>query len=179
VDHRQQVAHHEAAHAVAALVTRVGLSRYGMDLDAETSAPGAYGRTGTMTFAADLDQPEADQFKDLGDLLAITLAGAVSDARLKGVSASDALQAQPGDLGVAKEYCARYPFSQGEHEALALQMGLEIASQRLSAAGGWDAVSAVANACLANGGKLSKQQIEDIALPILGIEGPVGLKEPD
>lgn len=66
---REQIAHHEAAHAVVALHTHLGLSTYGMNLDAPTSDSGAFGKTGVMTFAADLTQSEADQFKDLGILL--------------------------------------------------------------------------------------------------------------
>jgi hypothetical protein len=175
MDHREQVAHHEAAHAVVALMTRHGLSHHGMDLDAPASVPGTFGQTGVMIFAADLSQPEVDQFKDLGALLAVTLAGAASDARIKSVALMDALQAQPGDLAVAKGFCAEYPFAQGAGEAVALKKGLEIAAGKLEQDGAWHAVCAVAKACLARGGKLSKQEIEDIALPIVGIEGPVGL----
>ena len=175
MDHREQVAHHEAAHAVMALIVRHGLSHHGMDIDAPPSVPGATGQTGVMTFAADLTQPEADQFKDLGALLAVTLAGAAADARIKGVSLWDALQAQPGDLGVAQGFCAEYPFARGPDEAMALQMGLEIAEKRLAWPGAWDAVCAVAASCLAAGGKLTKAEIEAVALPILDIEGPVGL----
>ena len=175
MDHREQVAHHEAAHAVVALVTGLGLSSLGMDIDAPTSVAGTNGRTGVMTFAADLDQPVADQFKDLGALLAVTLAGAASDARIQGGSLMDALKAQPGDLAVAKGFCAKYPFAQGNGEAAALTNGLDIAASNLDRDGSWDAVCAVAKACLAKGGKLSKEEIEDVALPILGIEGPVGL----
>ncbi|MEJ0050185.1 MAG: hypothetical protein WDN02_03040 [Methylovirgula sp.] len=175
MDYRGQVAHHEAPHAVIALMTRLGLSQDGMDIDAPTSVPGAFGKTGVMTHGAELEQPESDQFNDLGRLLAVTLAGAVSDAKLKGLSPSDALQAQPGDLAVAKRFCTEYPFAQDEGEAVALDRGLQIAAKRLAEPGAWDAVCAVAKACLARGGKLSKLEIEDIALPILGIEGPVGL----
>ena len=176
MDHREQVAHHEAAHAVVALDTRLGLSSHGMDLDAPTSVPGAFGKTGVMTFAADLTQPEADQFKDLGVLLAVTLAGAASDAKIRGITLQVALQAQPGDLSVAKILCADYPFARDDDEAVALDHGLQIAAKALAKNELWDAVCAVAKACLARGGKLSKEEIEAIALPLLGITGPVGLK---
>jgi hypothetical protein len=174
MEYREQVAHHEAAHAVMALIVRHGLSHHGMDIDAPSSVSGATGKTGVMTFAADLNQPEADQFNDLGALLAVTLAGAAADARIRGVDLWNALQAQPGDLGAAQVFCAQYPFAQGPDEAMALKMGLEIAEKRLAWPGAWDAVCAVAAACLAAGGRLTKAEIEAVALPILSVEGPVG-----
>lgn len=174
---REQVAHHEAAHAVVALHTRLGLSSYGMDIDAPASVPGAFGKTGVMTFAADLTQPEADQFKDLGVLLAVTLAGAASDAKINSITLHHALQCQPGDLSVAKNLCAEYPFACGDQEAVALDHGLQLAAKALAKAEVWSAICAVAKACLANGGNLSKEQIETVALPILGVAGPIGLVE--
>lgn len=174
--HREKVAHHEAAHAVMALHMRLGLSNHGMDIDAPTSVAGAFGQTGVMTFAPDLTQPEEDQYRDLGALLAVTLAGAASDARINGVALDDALKAQPGDLGVAKTLCAGYPFASGQGEVQALEYGLQIAAKELARTEVWDAVQAVAGLCQAKGGKLTKVQIEAVALPILGIVGPVGLR---
>lgn len=175
MQYREQVAHHEAAHAVMALIVGHGLSHHGMNIDAPTSVAGAFGQTGVMTFSADLSQTADDQFEDLGCLLAVTLAGAASDARIKGVELEVALEAQPGDLQVAKGLCSQYPFAQGEGETVALRYGLQIAASKLEAEEAWEAVCAVARACLAANGQLSKKQIEDVALPILGIKPPVGL----
>lgn len=86
------------------------------------------------------------------------------------------MAAQPGDLAVARAHCADYPFSQGKDEAGALEFGLHMAKCNLDKPGAWDAVCAVASACLAAGGSLSKTEIEDIALPLLGMSGPIGLQ---
>ncbi len=128
-----------------------------------------------MTFEADLVQGEAEQFRDLGNLLAVTLAGAASDARIKGIDPMEALRDQPGDLQVAKDFCSQYPFAQSDGQATALHYGMQIAIKKLEKSEAWAAVCAVARACLAANGQLTKEQIEDVALPILGIEGPIGL----
>jgi hypothetical protein len=168
VTFREQLAHHEAAHAVLALHFGAGLASQGIDLDAPTSVQGAYGTASVNLFVPDLTEPQAEQLKVCGSSLAIVCAGAASDARVLGIPLADALAAQPGDESTARQHVALYPFGQtrGDQDN-ALTAGLEIAERTLQAPGVWDAVEAVAREVLIVGGKLPPDKIRDIATPIL------------
>lgn len=171
MDYREQVAHHEAAHVVVSHIFGGGPTGHGIDLDAPTSVAGAFGNAGVATLIHDPDLPEDEQRKDLGRNVAIILAGAAADARTKGCAIDEALQAQPSDVQIARDTIAlsslistadRDPAEVQKEREIVFQIGCQLAEQRLARPDVWALVEKIAKACLANGGKLSKQQIEDL-----------------
>ncbi|EIZ81893.1 hypothetical protein WYO_5481 [Methylobacterium sp. GXF4] len=171
MEYREQVAHHEAAHVVISHIFGGGPTGHGIDLDAPTSVAGAFGNAGVATLIHDPDLPEDEQRKNLGRNVAIILAGAVADTRTKGCAVDEALQAQPSDVRIAQDTIAlsplistadRDPAEVQEERKIVFQVGLQLAEQRLARPDIWAQVVTIATACLANGGKLSKQQIEKL-----------------
>lgn len=61
---REKLAHHEAAHAVVALLLDAGLSEIGIDLDAPTSLPGATGTAGVKFLRHDPSASVEEQKKN-------------------------------------------------------------------------------------------------------------------
>lgn len=171
MEYREQVAHHEAAHVVISHIFGGGPTGHGIDLDAPTSVPGAFGNAGVATLIHDPDLPEKEQKIDLGRNVAIILAGAAADARTKGCAIDEALQSQPSDVRIARDTIARSPLiptagrdpaEVQEEREIVFRIGLQLAEQRLARPDIWAQVETIATACLANGGKLSKQQIEQL-----------------
>ena len=64
MNHRELVAHHEAAHAVLAIRAGIGLSG-GIDLDAPTSVDGAFGQAAVSLLVLDDSLPVDEQRLDL------------------------------------------------------------------------------------------------------------------
>src|SRR4051794_22135660 len=108
MNYREQVAHHEAAHAIMGISLGPGISG-GIDLDATTSVAGATGNIMASLFVPDATLPEEEQRRDLMRNLMIFCAGAASDARITGRSLADALKMQPGDQSAAREHAKLHP----------------------------------------------------------------------
>jgi hypothetical protein len=173
---QERVAHHEAAHVVMSYLCGGGPTLHGIDITAPSSAPGAFGNAGVGKLIHDQNQPEEDQRKDLLRNVAIICAGAACDAQTLDQTLDMALQMQPGDLAAARAEIAQSPLlpspglsSQEEldERELVLRSGLETAQHRLARPEVWNLVEKVARACLDNGGKLSKNEIE----ALLTLEG--------
>lgn len=161
MDQREQVAHHEAAHVVVSALFGGGPTLHGIDIDAGTSVTGAFGNAGVGLLVIDDTQPEEEQRHLLVQNIAIICAGAAADAKITARKLNDALQRQPGDLSVAKAAIERSRLVTGNEEGdHVLQVGLEYAETLLDKSDIWDAVVRIAKACLANRGKLSKDEIE-------------------
>ncbi|MGT2478827.1 hypothetical protein ACU4GR_08010 (plasmid) [Methylobacterium oryzae CBMB20] len=171
MDYREQVAHHEAAHVVISHIFGGGPTEHGIDINAPSSMLGAFGNAGVQKLVHDPSLSEPEQRNDLIKNVAMTCAGAAADAWTMNRSLKQALQMQPSDLKVAQDEIAQSPLIQiagrspsavqADRDA-ALQAGLDTAEYHLARPDVWALVQKVATACLANGGKLSKQQIEQL-----------------
>jgi hypothetical protein len=167
--YEEQVAHHEAAHVVISFLFGGGPTLHGIDITAPSSVPGAFGNAGVGKLIHDENQPEEDQRKDLLRNVAIICAGAACDARTLNRPLEIALEKQPGDLAAAQAEIAQSPLlpspglspkqEQLERECV-LQSGLQTAQHHLARPEIWALVEKIAKACLNNGGKLSKEEIE-------------------
>ncbi|WP_162145489.1 hypothetical protein [Sinorhizobium meliloti] len=136
---------------------------HGMDINVGSSVPGAFGNAGVGKLVHDYTFPEEEQRLDLLRNIAIICAGAAADARTMNRNINEALENQPGDLAVAKAELAASPLLAGaesEEINFVLQTGLANAERLLAEPDIWDAVVKIAQACLANDGKLSKEEIE-------------------
>lgn len=169
---RARIAHHEAAHIVVAIIVGAGITDHGIDLDAPTSAPGAFGRAGTNLFIPDPDLPKPEQMRALANNLAIVCAGAASDAKLTSITPAQALQMQNGDETVAKRLIAGSDLidetereREKEENYVLYEVGLAKAVELIDKPDVWEKIQRVAIACLSSGGRLSKEQIESIVLP--------------
>lgn len=163
MNHREQVAHHEAAHAVLAICAGIGVNG-GIDLDASTSVDGAFGQAAVNLLVIDNSMSVAEQRQDLARNLKIICAGAASDARIKGITPLEALQAQPGDYGVALRHARSSAVVESEEEAqyVVNEVGLSHAVEALSRAEVWAAIERVAAAVIVSGGRLDQNQVEAI-----------------
>lgn len=163
MNHREQVAHHEAAHAVLAICAGIGVNG-GIDLDAPTSVDGAFGQAAVKLLVLDSSLSVAEQRQDLARNLKIICAGAASDARIKGITPLEALQAQPGDYGVALQHARSSAVVESEEEAqyVVTEVGLPHAVDALSRVEVWAAIERVASAVIVSGGRLDQNQLEAI-----------------
>lgn len=166
---RRQIAHHEAAHAIAGIWYGMGISG-GIDLDASTSVAGAQGNVGVNLFLPDDALPDALQRQDLMRNLAVICAGAASDARLTGRSLEEAIAAQPGDRQAARDLIRTHPLVEAEPDdqvdelvGLLLERAMMMAARLLAKDEVWCVVEEVAASCLSAGGTISKADIETIA----------------
>lgn len=171
MDYREQVAHHEAAHVVISHIFGGGPTEHGIDINAPSSMLGAFGNAGVQKLVHDPSLPEQEQRNNLTKNVAITCAGAAADARTVNRSLKQALQMQPSDLRVAQAEIARSPLIQiaGRSPSAvqvdrndALQAGLDTAEHHVARPDVWALVEKIAKACLANSGKLSKEEIEKL-----------------
>lgn len=165
MQHREILAHHEAAHAVMGLVFDLGVTAFGIDLDAPTR-DGATGKAGVM-------QIDLADSKDLNDLLvngAICAAGAVSDAKLLGLESWEAFQQQDGDWEQAFGLFDLADWEPKEGRESVMRSFVAQAATQLGKDQVWAAVEAVAQETLAAGGKLSAEAIVARAQPILAGE---------
>lgn len=160
MDYRQRVAHHEAAHVVISAHFGGGPTLHGIDINAASSVSGAFGNAGVGLPDHDNTLPIEEQRFDLTKNIAIICAGAAADARTTNRNINDALQSQPGDLAVARAEIAKSPLVGADEDEDVLQAGLATAETLLAKPDFWDAVVKIAEACLANDGKLSKDEIE-------------------
>src|SRR5438552_2718456 len=101
MQHRERIAHHEAAHVVMAWFWGAGVLDQGMDIDAPSSVEGAYGRAAVSLFLDDEGFDFEERARDLLRNLTIIFAGAASDAKIAGKSLNAAIDDQPGDKNVA------------------------------------------------------------------------------
>ncbi|MCJ2115710.1 hypothetical protein MKK65_03730 [Methylobacterium sp. J-001] len=171
MNYREQVAHHEAAHVVISHIFRGGPTAHGIDINAPSSMIGAFGNAGVQKLVHDPALPKEEQRNDLIKNVAMTCAGAAADARTMNRPLTQALLMQLGDLKVAQTEIAQSPLipTSGRSPSTvqvdrdeALQAGLETAEHHLARPDIWALVEKIAKACLANGGKLSKEEIEDL-----------------
>ena len=174
MNYQERVAHHEAAHVVISHLYGGGPTLHGIDITVPSSAPGAFGNAGVGKLVHDQNQPEEDQRNDLLRNVAIICAGAACDARTLHRTLDMAIRMQPGDLAAAQAEIAQSPLipspglsSQEElyERELVLRSGLETAEHQLTRPEVWNLVEKVAKACLDNGGKLSKAEIEALLFP--------------
>lgn len=165
MNHREQVAHHEAAHAVLAIRAGIGVSG-GIDLDAPTSVDGAFGQAAVSLLVLDDSLPVDEQRLDLARNLSIICAGAASDARIKGVTPLEALEAQPGDYGVALQHAQSCSVVENEEEAqyAVTEVGLSHAVREVARVEVWAAIERVATAVIASGGRLEKDQVTTLGI---------------
>ncbi len=136
---------------------------HGIDINVGSSVPDAFGNAGVGKLIHDNTLPEEEQRQDLLKNIAIVCAGAAADARTMNRNINDALENQPGDLAVAKAEIEQSPLlvgAESEELRIVLQSGLGYAETLLAKPEIWDVVVKIAEACLANGGKLSKEEIE-------------------
>lgn len=168
MNHRERVAHHEAAHAVIAIFYKAGLTAHGIDLNAPTSVQGASGNAGVNIYVPDFSDPEPELRITCISNLAIICAGAAADARIEGTPLRGALASQTGDEAVARQEAARYPFCSTPAEIEgALVVALDVVWNVLAKPHVWSAVEALAAKLLAQGGKLSSRQVLYAAVPCL------------
>jgi len=165
MDYREQVAHHEAAHAVLAIRYNMGISG-GIDLDAATSVDGAFGNAAVNLIVLDAELPIKEQRLDLARNLAVVCAGAASDARVKQIAPGDALDAQPGDYRFAVEAAMASSLVADPDEAdyVVKEVGLSHAVAEIAKPDVWAVISRVAAAVLDAGGRLSQADIEALAI---------------
>lgn len=106
--------------------------------------------------------------------MAIICAGAACDALTLNRTLDMALNMQPGDLAAARAEIAQSPLlpspglspqEERSERELVLRSGLETAQHQLARLEVWVLVEKVAKACLDNGGKLSKDEIEALFSP--------------
>jgi hypothetical protein len=157
---REQIAHHEAAHAVLAIRAGVGVSG-GIDLDAPTSVDGAFGQAAVNLLVLDDSLPVNEQRLDLARNLSIICAGAASDARITGAKPLEALEAQPGDYSLALQHARSSSVVESEEEAkhVVTEVGLSHAVKEVARAEVWAAIKRIATAVIASGGQLGKDQV--------------------
>ncbi|WP_458439088.1 hypothetical protein [Methylorubrum extorquens] len=167
----EQVAHHEAAHVVISHMFGGGPTGHGIDIHAPSSVIGAFGNAGVATLIHDLSLPVEEQRKDLVRNVAIICAGAASDARTKGCSIDQAIQAQPSDLRFARDMIDNSTLIPTDSRSVddlkrerdaVLKVGLETAEHHVARPEVWALVEKIARACIANGGKISREEIEDL-----------------
>lgn len=160
MNHTEQVAYHEAAHAVLAIHYGMGLSG-GIDLNAETSVDGAFGNVAVNLWQFDSSTSLQEQKSVLVCNLAVICAGAASDAKLKGIPLTSALDAQPGDYKKAVEIARTCGLAADEYEVdfMVKEVGLVRASRDAEKREVWEAIVRVATATLEAGGKLSKEKV--------------------
>jgi len=172
--YQEGIAHHEAAHVVISYLYGGGPTLHGIDITAPSSVPGAFGNAGVGKLIHDQNHSEEDQRKDLLKNVAVICAGAACDALTLNRTLDMALKMQPGDLAAVRAEIAQSPLlpspglspqeEQSERE-LVLRSGLETAQHQLARPEVWVLVEKVAKACLDNGGKLSKDEIEALFSP--------------
>ena len=167
MNYRERVAHHEAAHAVLAHRLGAGVLPEGINLDAPTQMPGAFGNAAVNLLDHDSTLYPAEQQKDLLRNLAVVCAGAASDSKITGKPLSQALSDQPGDEKLARRLLdetpligTRDPQQRQAEQALVLDAALERAAHELADPVVWRAIEKVAQATVNAGGRLTKQQIE-------------------
>lgn len=148
-----------------------GPTLHGIDITAPSSVDGAFGNAGVAKLLHDPNLPEEEQRKDLLANVAIICAGAACDARTLNQPLDVALQNQPSDLKAAQTEIEKSPLvpsagsnpqEEQEEREFVLRSGLETAHAQLQHPEVWKLVEKVAMACLASGGKLSKDAIEAI-----------------
>ena len=169
MDDSERIGHHESSHVVFSFRSGAGIPDAGIDLNAPASEVGARGVGGVYLFDHDTELPEVEQQKRLLWNLAIICAGPASDAKFWGCSPEEALRRQRGDTRDAHKCLDSSPLISTEDEKESvLKRALELAAQELEKPDVRDAIQKVARACLANGGRLTKAQIEEILqdLPI-------------
>jgi hypothetical protein len=138
----------------------------GIDIDAPSSVEGAFGRAGVNIFRHDPTATEQEQQSLLRDNIAITCAGAASDARLTGRTLREALRRQPGDQRAAMQLLEASPLVQLRDREEVYQLLLNFTEELVNKPEIWNAIEQVAQACLDEGGQLSRAQIEAILLPL-------------
>jgi hypothetical protein len=168
MEHSEKVAHHEAAHAVIAVLCGAGLSDHGIDLNAPTSSPGAFGNAGAMLFDHDATLPKDEQQRLLlGNLMTIC-AGSASDAKISGIELSEALARQPGDKQKALQQLQSTPLIDQDGDGadverdFLLEHVLDRLTKMLAKSEVWTIIQDVANAALLRGGVLSKADVQEI-----------------
>jgi hypothetical protein len=163
MDDREKVAHHEAAHVVMSVQLGASVPGQGIDIDAPSSVEGAYGNAWVNIFAQDPNPEEDEQIKILRDNLAIVCAGIASDAKLMGRSLREALSRQPSDEQLARELLGNSPLvDTKELQEYILDGVLRFVERAFEDKIIWSAVQEIARACIKEGGRLSKSQIEQI-----------------
>ncbi len=166
--HDERVAHHEAAHAVFAILGGAGLSVAGINLNTPSSVEGAFGNADTNVYIHDDELPPSEQMWQLICNLRTICAGAASDAKISGIPVRDALARQKGDEGRAYEQLHSTPLiDQGSDGAAAeremvLGIALTRVSTKLAEPTVWATVEAIAKAAIERGGILPKAEIEAI-----------------
>lgn len=174
MEQRSRIAHHEAAHAVIAMMVGLPAPTEGIDIDAENPDTGGLGRVLAMLFEIDdlsglsgpeLKNAQALQLRDAGSNLMAILAGAASDARLLGDSLANAMAHQPSDKALAVGVLTRMAVPAEDHEDAMLGQ-ITDAARALDEPEIWAAVEAVAAAALISG-RLSGPEIERVARPKL------------
>lgn len=160
MNEREQVAHHEAAHAVLAIRAGIGVSG-GIDLDAPTSVDGAFGQAAVNLLMLDDSLPVEEQKLDLARNLSIICAGAASDALITGATPLEALEAQPGDYSVALQHARSSSMVESDEEAfyVVTELGLSHAIKEVARVEVWAAIERIATAVIASGGQLEKDQV--------------------
>lgn len=166
--HDEKVAHHEAAHAVVAILGGAGLSDAGINLNAPSSVEGAFGNAGANTYDHDVTlPPDVQQWRLIYNLMTLC-AGAASDAKISGIPVRDALARQKGDESHAYQQLRSTPLIDQDSEGAAkeregvLGIALDKLSAKLADPQVWAMVEAVAKAAIDAGGILSKAEIEAI-----------------
>jgi hypothetical protein len=170
--YREQVAHHEAAHAWTAHYYGAGLAEGGINLDTHSSGEGASRSIGVHLFNQDASLPVDEQMALLLTNLQIICAGAASDAKLKGIEPDEALRQEPGDEDVALKLLAQSPLidktdqSRADKEIdLVLSVAVTEIARLLDKPETWSVVQRLARGVLEAGGKLSKVDIERLLGP--------------
>ena len=175
MDQRERIAHHEAAHAVMMIFTKVGVPPGGISIDLVNPATSGLGSVDGRLYdidLRDLSGPalEARQKEEAPAAMCnglVILAGAVADAKVEGRDAWDCLIEQTSDLSQARDMLRRGQYaSVAAQEDQALKVQLDEAKEVLEEREIWAAVQAVARAVLKTG-KLSGPEIEAITDPFL------------
>lgn len=165
---REQIALHEAAHAVMAHYFAGGIDEIGIDLQ-HRSEDGARG--GAVCRTLD-DMPELDMKERQDRLLRnvmVICAGPACDAKLLANSLEQSLRDQWSDhrnvvnLLAGSQVISRENGDDGRAEmALVLHAGLKSAASKLAQPSIWKSVEAVSTAILGAGGKLTGSEIIDV-----------------
>ena len=172
MDERTRIAHHEAAHAVIALLFGIGLPDRGIDLDAENQQTGGLGNAAANLWQIDdlrsltgeeLEAAQKGELTYARHNLMTLLAGAASDAKVLGEALPDALAEQTSDHAKAVEILERLAVPPDEHEESILNMLHEVA-EAINEPEIWDAIAAVAKSVLIDG-RVSGPEIEEQAAP--------------
>jgi hypothetical protein len=161
--HEQKVAHHEAAHVAVSRALGGSAQPEGIDLNAESSVPGAYGRAMASVFPDNPTGTDIERREALFDSLVAICAGAASDAKIEGISLREALERQPGDKSEALKLLDSSPLIEKPEEKIALlDRALERAADYLNSPIVGKAVEEIAQATLKAGGRLDGAEIESI-----------------